>query len=71
MLPVVKERIEFLRQSEIAELVAAAAKHDAALYEMTHEEKAAGLDPATKRFKAITPFVKFVLLTGMRLNEAE
>ncbi len=72
-LRVVHERKQFLRQPEIKKLLDAALKHDAKTYKETRAEHA-GVGRknigSTPRYVAIAPFVAFVLLTGMRLNEA-
>lgn len=71
-LPVSRDRIEFLRPPEIRRLLDAARRHDAATFKVTRAEHRKGGPPvgSTTRYEPIEPFVRFVLLTGMRLGEA-
>lgn len=70
-LPVVSERIEYLKPGECQELLDAALRHDAETFEETREEHA-GQRPrgTTPRYEPIAPFIAFVLMTGMRRGEA-
>lgn len=65
------ERSEFLKPAECKQLLEAALRHDAKLFDLTREEKA-GIRPigTTARYEPIAPFVAYVLLTGCRLGEA-
>jgi integrase len=67
----VTERRDFLRPEQIRELLAACAKHDAATFKITREEHDGKREPgSTLRFSPITPLVRFLLLTGLRVSEA-
>lgn len=59
------ERREFLEPDQIRALLAACASHDAETFELTRDGSR-----NTPRYKPIAPFVRFLLLTGMRLAEA-
>lgn len=61
----VTERKTFLRPEQIRELLAACERHDAATFELQRD----GTKHAP-RYAPITPFVRFLLLTGLRLGEA-
>lgn len=69
-LPVTVERTEYLKPSELTELIGAALAHDAATYQATREELA-GLRPlgSSARLVTIAPCLVVLLLTGMRLGE--
>jgi integrase len=54
----------FLRQRQISELLAAAERHDAETFALTREGK-----KDAPRYVPISGFVRFLLLTGMRLSE--
>jgi integrase len=70
-LRVVVERIDFLKQADIAALLEAAVKHDAATFDETRDEHAGRKEKGTTpRHPAVAPFILFVLMTGTRLNEA-
>jgi integrase len=70
-LPVVVERAEYLKPTEIRQLLEAALRHDAATYSETRaEHRGDGEKGATQRYAPIAPFVAFVLITGMRYGEA-
>jgi integrase len=59
------KRKDFLTPVQIAELLTACAEHDAATFELTRDGST-----NTPRYKPIAPFVRFLLLTGLRLGEA-
>lgn len=62
---------EYLRPAAIADLVRAAQRHDAEMFDLTREEKARGLTKgATPARDPITPYLLTVLMTGMRADEA-
>jgi integrase len=68
---VVTERRDFLRPEQIRELLDACAKHDAKMFDLTREEHDGKREPGTTpKFKPIAPFVRFLLLTGLRVSEA-
>lgn len=60
-----------LKQHEIPALLRAAMRHDSAMFKITREENRAGGKPgSTPRHEPLAPFVLFMLLTGMRRDEA-
>jgi integrase len=62
---------EFLRPAELQRLLDAATRHDAETFAETRDEHGGNGKPGTTpRYPAIAPFVAFLLLTGMRRNEA-
>lgn len=62
---------DYLRPAQIRALLLAALRHDAGRFDLTREEKAAGAPGGkTPKYEPIAPFVAFVLLTGMRFEEA-
>lgn len=62
---------EFLKQPAIRALLTAALAHDAETFAATRDEHAGkGKPGTTPRYPAIAPFAAFLLLTGMRRNEA-
>jgi integrase len=64
-------RVDYRKPAELQKLLDAALEHDAEVYAATRDEHAGRGEPgSTTRYPAIAPFVAFVLLTGMRLNEA-
>jgi integrase len=70
-LRVSSDRIDHRKPAELQKLLEAALEHDAAVFDATREEHAGRAQRgSTNRYPAIAPFVAFVLLTGMRLNEA-
>jgi integrase len=70
-LPIVHERIEYLKPGECRQLLESARRHDQETFVITRDEHRGDQAPGTTpRFAAIAPFVAFVLLTGMRLGEA-
>lgn len=70
-LPVTTERIDFLKPAECQNLLEAGLRHDAETFAETREEHAGRRKiGSTARYDPIAPFTAFVLLTGMRLNEA-
>lgn len=65
-----REAPAFLKQGELSALLKAALIHDSLTYAETREEHAGnGVPGETPRYSAIAPFVAFILLTGMRLDE--
>lgn len=70
-LPVRREPPPFLAPSEMRQLLEAALRHDGDCFAQTRAEHAGQGEPGTTtRYAPIAPFVAFVLLTGMRRNEA-
>jgi integrase len=70
-LPVVTERIEFLKPRDCQRVLDAALRHDAEMFAETRDEHRGQRDRGTThRYDSIAPFTAFVLMTGMRLNEA-
>lgn len=70
-LKVVHEKRPFLPSKEIQQLLEAAIAHDEAVFAETRKEHKKG-GPAkgsTVKYEPIAPFVLFVLLAGVRLNE--
>ncbi len=65
-----REAVEFLRPSQVVELLKAALRHDKATFELTRAEHDR-LRPAgtTPRYEAAAPFVLLAVLTGMRASE--
>ncbi len=62
---------EFLRPPDLRRLLDAAIRHDSEKFAATRGEHAGkGAPGSTPRYPAIAPFVAFLLLTGMRRNEA-
>lgn len=62
---------EYLRPAALADLIRAANRHDAEMFDLTREEKARGLTKgATPKRDPIAPYLLTVLLTGMRADEA-
>lgn len=60
-----------LRPHEIPALLRAAMRHDAATFKITRQENKAGGKPgSTPKHQPVAPLVMFVLLTGMRRDEA-
>ncbi|MCQ3950061.1 MAG: hypothetical protein DPW14_09595 [Planctomycetes bacterium] len=63
--------VRFLRSEQIAALLGAAARHDAAKFAITREEHDGERDHGTTpRYQAIRPFILVTLLSGMRFAEA-
>jgi integrase len=70
-LPLVTERAEYLKPTEIKQLLEAAIRHDAATFAETREEhRGNGKPGGTIRYAPVAPLIAFVLLTGMRFGEA-
>jgi integrase len=68
------EAPEFLPPAECGKLLEASMRHDEATYTETRDEHVgAGRKRlgTTARYQAVAPFAAFLLLTGMRLSEAE
>ncbi len=66
-----REAPEFLRAEDLRALLRAALAHDADCFEATRAELKGVLPVgSTPRYQSIAPFVAFVLLTGMRFDEA-
>ncbi len=66
-----RERLECMKPAELQRLLEAALRHDGATFKETRSEHAGDGEPgSTLRYEPISPFVAFVLLTGMRLDEA-
>lgn len=62
---------EILRPVELRALLRACLRHDAAVFALTREEKAAGLtEGRTPRYTPASPFVLALLLGGFRFDEA-
>ena len=69
--PVTVDRPTYLKPAELKRLFEAAERHDSDTYALTRDERRAGKTQGeTPRYDPIAPFVAFVALTGMRLNEA-
>jgi integrase len=68
---VTHEAPEYMRPTELAQLLEAALRHDSDTHTITREENA-GKRPkgTTPIYEPIAPFVAYVLLTGCRLGEA-
>ncbi len=64
------EGIEILKRPQLRKLLDASLAHDSDKFKATRAEHAAGTDPTTHRYSPVAPFIAFVLLTGMRLDEA-
>lgn len=65
------ERRDFLRSEQIRALLQACERHDAATFKLTRaEHRGQGVPGSTPEFKPITPLVRFLLLTGLRISEA-
>lgn len=70
-LPAAREQPEFLTPNQIAKLLHACLRHDAATFVETRAEHAGrGEKGTTLRYLPITPFAAVLLLTGMRRGEA-
>lgn len=61
--------IDYMRPAQLKQLLVAAEKHDAELFEMTRVEKARGLKRGTPKFTPITPAIIGAILSGMRKAE--
>jgi integrase len=65
------ERRGFLTVDQIKQLIAACERHDQESYAMTREEKAGERERgSTLKYTAVTPLIRCLLLTGMRIGEA-
>lgn len=63
---------KFLRGPEVERVLRACLRHDADLYDMTREDRAAGRKPGeseTPRFEPMAAFTATLVLTGMRVGE--
>lgn len=70
-LPLPRQQPEYLTPRQLAKLLGAAMRHDAAMFEETRNEHAGlRLAGTTPRYEPIAPFVAFLLLTGCRRGEA-
>ncbi len=70
-LPVPREQPEYLTPAKAENLLQAALRHDADVFEATREEHAGLRTPGTtSRYVPIAPFAAFLLLTGCRRGEA-
>ncbi|MBD3162138.1 MAG: tyrosine-type recombinase/integrase [Candidatus Latescibacteria bacterium] len=62
----------FLRTRELKRIIDAAMRHDRDTFAMTRKEKAGiGKPGTTLRYIPVSPFLLTILLTGLRLGEAE
>lgn len=70
-LPVLREQPAYLNPAQVKQLLAAATRHDAAVFDATRVEHA-GLRQVgtTPRYQPIAYFTAFLLLTGCRRGEA-
>lgn len=65
------ERKEFLEPEQIRLLLGAAERHDTDTFKETQKEhRKEGVKGTTPRYKPIAPFIRFLLLTGLRVSEA-
>lgn len=60
---------DFLKRREIKRALLCAMRHDAAVFEMTRDEKKNGEQGTTARYTPIAPFLACAFLAGMRLDE--
>jgi integrase len=71
-IPAPIERVEFLRPHDCRKLLEACLRHDAETFRITRQEhdrqRPLGTTP---RYEPVSPFIATLLLTGMRLGEAQ
>lgn len=71
-IPAPIERVEFLRPHDCQRLLEACLRHDGETFRITrHEHDRRRPLGTTPRYEPIAPFIAALLLTGMRLGEAE
>ncbi len=62
---------QYLKSQQVRALLKASILHDAERFDLTREERASGAEGRqTPKHDPVAPFVAFVLLTGMRFDEA-